>query len=76
MKKEKLIVVNIDELASRWLIPVERVIYLITDCGMDMQQPEKWAAQHWDLIMEEKRKAFDDLLFPRKFRPEATVSSP
>ena len=72
---EKLVVVNIEELSSRWQIPVERVIYLITDCGMDMRRPEKWAAQHWDLLMAEKQKAFEDRLFPKRFRPESVEVS-
>ena len=75
MKKERLIVVNISELAARWQIPVERVVYLITNCGMDMRRPEKWAVQHWDLFMAEKQKAFEDSLFPRRFRLEASEAS-
>ena len=75
MKKEKLLVVNIHEFAARWQIPVERVIYLITDCGMDMRRPEKWAVQHWDVFMAEKQKAYEDSLFPGKFRPEASEAA-
>ena len=68
MKENELVVVNISELAQRWQIPVERVQYLIVDCGMDMSQPENWAADNWETLMREKRAAFDhDLaeMFPR-----------
>ena len=68
--ERRILVVNLDEIASRWQIPVERIKYFITDCGMNPAKPEKWGAKHWDLLMQEKQKAFDDSLFPRKFRPE------
>ncbi len=64
-------VVNLDELAQRWEIPVERVKYLITDCGMDMTAPEKWAAHHSEIVLKEKQEAFEDSLFPRHLRPPA-----
>ena len=69
--ERELVVVNLDEIAARWQIPVERVKYFITDCGMPVEDEERgrWFAEHTDLIMEEKRKAFDALLFPRPLRP-------
>lgn len=71
-----LIVVNIDELAQRWQIPVERVQYFITDCGMDMNAPEKWAAANSDIILREKQAAFEANLFPIQSRGEKSESIP
>lgn len=65
-----LTVVNLDELAQRWQIPVERVKYLIVDCGMDMEAPEKWAAANSEIVLREKQKAFDESLFPQHLRRE------
>lgn len=70
MKENELLVVDLDEIATRWQIPVERVMYFITDLGLDPQQPEDWVPEHWDLWIAEKQQAFDDLLFPRELRPE------
>jgi hypothetical protein len=70
MKERGLVVVDISELAKRWQIPVERVKYFIADCGMNPAQPEKWGVEHWEILMQEKQKAFDDSLFPEKLRPE------
>lgn len=69
---EKLSVIDLDELAARWQIPVEKVIYFITDCGMDPTAPEEWVPDHWDLWIAEKQAAFEALLFPREFRIEPT----
>jgi hypothetical protein len=77
MKERGLIIVNLDEIAARWQIPVERIKYFITDCGMPVEEKERgrWFAKHTDLIMEEKQKAFDASLFPRKLRPEPTETT-
>lgn len=68
--KEKLVVVDLDELGRRWQIPVDRIKYLIVECGMDMTAPEKWAAENSEIVLKEKQKAFDEGLFPEKFRAE------
>jgi hypothetical protein len=69
---ERLRVINLDELAIRWQIPVERIKYFITDCGMNPAQPEKWAASHWEVFMKEKQEAFESSLFPEKLRTTVT----
>jgi hypothetical protein len=76
--KERLVAINLDEIASRWQIPVERVKYFIADCGMPVEEKGRgqWFAEHTDLILEEKQKAFDASLFPGKLRletPETTT---
>ncbi len=71
---ERLRVVNLDEIAYRWQIPVERVKYFITDCGMDPRKSAQWVEDHKDLFLEEKRIAFEDSLFPRHLRPEPAES--
>jgi hypothetical protein len=77
VERERLVVVNLDEIAARWQIPVERIKYFITDCGMPVEEKERgqWFAEHTDLILEEKRKAFDESLFPRHLRPEPTETT-
>jgi len=67
--RENLVVVDLDELAQRWEIPLERIQYLITDCGMNMTAPELWAAKHSEIVLNEKQIAFEDSLFPRHLRP-------
>lgn len=77
MNERGLIIVNLDEIAARWQIPVERIKFFITDCGMPVEEKERgrWIAEHTDLIMEEKRKAFEASLFPGKLRPEPTETT-
>lgn len=74
MERERLVVVNLDEIAARWQIPVERVKYFITDCGMPVgdEARGKWFAENSELVLQEKQKAFNALLFPRPLRPEPT----
>ncbi len=69
--ERKMVVVSLDEIASRWQIPVERIQYFITELGMPLTDTERgrWFSDHADLILQEKQKAFEDLLFPRRFRP-------
>lgn len=73
--ERKLFTCNLDEIASRWQIPVARVKFFITDLDMDPTKPEKWAAAHWDIFISEKQKAFEDSLFPRHLRPEPSKTS-
>ena len=73
--KERFVVINLDALVSRWQIPVERIKYFITDCGLDPMEPEKWAADNWELFLKEKQEAFEASLFPGKFRPESTETT-
>ena len=75
MKERGLFVSNIDELAQRWQIPVERVQFYITDMGMDPAKPEDWGVKHWDFLMQEQQKYFDESLFPRHLRPEPTEAA-
>lgn len=63
-------VINLDEMAERWQIPIERVKFFITDCGMDPVRSAEWVEKNKDFFLAEKSKAFDDSLFPRPFRPE------
>jgi hypothetical protein len=70
-----LVVVDISEIARRWQIPVERIQYFITDCGLDPVKPEDWVPEHWDLWISEKQKAFEDLLFPWPRRSELAETS-
>ena len=75
--KEKLIVISLNEISDRWQIPVERIQYFITELNMpvDDEGRGKWFAEHSELILSEQQKAFDDLLFPRPFRPEPAEPS-
>jgi hypothetical protein len=75
IEEKGLLVVNLDELASRWQVPIERIMYFVTDCGLDPTCPEDWVPEHWDLFIEEKQKAFEDLLFPWPTRPEFAETS-
>lgn len=67
---ERLLVVNLDEIASRWQIPVDRIMHFIVECGMPMDDEGrgKWFAEHSDLVLKEKQEAFEAALFPQKFR--------
>jgi hypothetical protein len=67
-----LIVFNLDEIAARWQIPVERVNHFITDLGMPVSDEErgKWFSEHLYLILKEKRQAFEASLFALPLRPE------
>jgi hypothetical protein len=78
MDSDELVVVNLDELASRWQIPVERVMYFITDCAMPMDDEGqgKWFSDNWELVIAEKQKAFDASLFPEKFRQDQLEQLP
>jgi hypothetical protein len=72
MERGRLLVVNLNELAKKWEIPVPVIVHFIVDCDMPMEEEQRseWFSSHSDLILEEKQKAFENLLFPRKFRPE------
>ena len=71
MKERGLVVANLDEISRRWQIPVERVKYFITDCGLDPNKSAKWVAEHKDFFLGEKQKAFEDKVFPERFRTPA-----
>lgn len=75
--ERELIVVNLSEIAARWQIPVERIQYFITDLDMPVEEEErgKWFAEHTDLVLEEKQKAFDASVFPGHLRPEPTETT-
>ncbi len=60
--------VDLDELAARWQIPVEVVKTFIVDYGMNPIHPEDWVPDHWDLWISEKQKAFEASVFPARFR--------
>ncbi len=72
-----MLVVNMDEIASRWQIPVERIQYFVAELGMPLTDTERgrWFSDHADLILQEKQKAFEDLLFPGHLRPEPAETS-
>jgi hypothetical protein len=78
MKERGLIVVSLNEIAERWQVPVSVIQYFITDCGMPVEEKERgrWFAEHTDLILEEKRKAFEKVLFPEHLRREHTENIP
>ncbi len=65
---KRLRVVDLDELAARWQIPVEVVKTFIVDYGMNPTHPEDWVPDHWDLWISEKQKAFEASVFPARFR--------
>lgn len=70
-----MIVVNLDEIAARWQIPVERIKYFITDLNMPVDDAGRgqWFAEHSNLILKEKQQAFEANLFPAQVRiPTAT----
>lgn len=68
---EQLVVVNLNDIAHRWEIPVERIQYFIVECGLLVNLPEEeWFASHSELILKEKQAYVELLLFPRKLRPE------
>lgn len=75
MEDNGLIVVDLDEIATRWQLPVERVIYFISEMGMDPAQPEEWVVDNWDIWISEKQEAFEALLFPRELRIEPAEAS-
>jgi hypothetical protein len=74
MEREQLVVINLDEIAARWQIPVARVMYLIAELDMPVDDAGRgeWFADHSDLILKEKQDAFEASLFPRHSRPEPT----
>ena len=53
MERDCLVVVNLDEIAARWQIPVERLVYFITFCGMPVEDEArgKWFAENSELIL-------------------------
>jgi hypothetical protein len=69
---ERLLVVSLDDIAQRWEIPVPVIMHFIVDCNMPMEEETRseWFDSHSDLILQEKQKAFEALLFPRPLRPE------
>jgi hypothetical protein len=77
MKERGLIVVDLEEISRRWQIPVERIKYFITDCGMPLTDKERgqWFSDHADLILQEKQKVFEDDLFPERFRSPTATSA-
>jgi hypothetical protein len=68
MEERKLLVVNIDEIAAQWQIPVDTIIHFIVDLEMPLEDQalDRWFADHSELILKEKQNAFDNLLFPRE----------
>jgi hypothetical protein len=74
MKERTIIVIDLDGIAQRWQISLERVKYFITDCQMDPAKPGEWAGklENWNLLIKEKQQAFDTSLFPGHLRPESS----
>lgn len=75
MEREGLVVINLDNIAARWQIPVKRIQFFITDCGMDPLLTAKWVEENQELFLAEKQKAFEDSLFPQHLRPEPMKST-
>jgi hypothetical protein len=78
MERKGITLVNLDEIAERWQVPVERIKYFITDCDLPVEDDEargEWFAENSELILEEKRTHHESLIFPRELRPEATETS-
>jgi len=71
---ERLRVVNLDEIAARWQVSVAVIQCFITDYGLNPARPGKWVPDHWDLLIQEKQKAFEENLFPEKFRSPTAIS--
>jgi hypothetical protein len=76
MEKENLVVVNLDEIASRWQIPIDRIKYFITDLGMDPVHASDWVVDNWRIWLVEKQVSFDDVLFPLELRPKLAEPAP
>ncbi len=74
---ERLQIANLDEIAARWQIPVERVKHFISELGMPVDDARRgmWFAQHSDLILQEKQAAFEADLFPDRFRTPTATSA-
>lgn len=58
-----LVIVNIDGIADLWQIPVTVIKSFITDYELNPVCPEEWFVKHPDIILKEKRKAFEAKLF-------------
>ena len=58
-------------------LPLERVEYLHTECGMpfDDEGFTQWFIANAALVLEEKRRYLDSVLFPGKLRPEFAETS-
>lgn len=75
---EPVIELTDEEFVSRILgLPMERVVYLKTECGMLVSEPEfsTWFVENAALVLAEKKAYFEASLFPRKFRPEPAEPS-
>lgn len=77
MKSEPLNVIDLDEIAERWELPIAVIQHFIIDCDMPVEEGKRgeWFDLNSDLILEEKRKHFEDLLFPRELRPEPSKAA-
>ena len=55
--------VNLDEIADRWQLPIAVIMYFITDLNMDPVCPEMFFVYNSDIILKEKQKVFEQKLF-------------
>ena len=76
--EREVAVVNLDEIATHWQIPVEVVKTFIVEYGLNPLNPGAWAGEleHWNLLIAAKQQAFEESLFPRPTRPEPAKTSP
>jgi hypothetical protein len=77
MESDPLIVVDLNAIAERWELPISVIQHFIVDCDMPVEEEKRgeWFDLNSDLVLEEKRKYFEDLLFPRELRPEPSETS-
>ena len=62
-----------EEVVSRITgLPLPRIEYLKNECGMPVNDPDfsNWAVNNFELLFEEQKKYFEQLLFPRELGPE------
>jgi hypothetical protein len=75
---EREIILTDEEIVSRITgLPVERIEYLKTECGMPVSDPEfsEWAVDNYETLFEEQKRHFEQLLFPQSVRPELTETA-
>ncbi len=72
MEREPKILTPEEQVSRILNLPLERIEYLKTECGMPVADPEfsEWFVDHAEFILEEMKANFERLLFPRELRPE------
>lgn len=76
MEREKIF--TDEEVVSRITgLPLDRIEYLKTECDMPVTDPEfsTWAVENFEMLFEEQKKFFEQLLFTREFQPETTETT-